>query len=490
MRRKTLTFAEVMVELTRRCNLSCEHCARGDAQPLDISEEIIDSFLDATNGIYKLHITGGEPFLNLAGMKYLIEGIKRRRIFLGGFSCVTNGTVQNEAVVEIIRDVSAYIKSCVRDDLTAQDVVSIGVSCDSFHNTDYNKSFEWYRSMLSDCASVTRVVNGELPRAVGRAESLPYAVPRTLPTAAKIEYLAPGHEPICRMKKRYWSFFPNQITILCSICVSAKGDMSGDNMDADYSFSEEDAAEHILTFPVEGADDIMAAIEKYNADKPYCIEREPDRTLHHDAQIKAHPDLKAAEKALKVFAISSGHIDLYDSLCEKSGKLTEKELCEYFGTSPFAPDNGVKKANRDLTEEEERKMLFSLWHEQYGDHDAEALKVERGIRFVAIEESKRYLREPFTWLKRFMPFEEVRKPVATALDALDQLTLDDIDGLAVDELKLIYQAISAGDEKRLDEIKQLIIKERISSFVKRVFDRKEFPFVYYLLRSKYKTVLS
>ena len=39
-------------EVTRRCNLSCEHCLRGDAQNLDMTKETVDKVLDhiETNG--------------------------------------------------------------------------------------------------------------------------------------------------------------------------------------------------------------------------------------------------------------------------------------------------------------------------------------------------------------------------------------------------------------------------------------------------------
>ena len=35
-----------VIEVTRRCNMQCRHCLRGDAQNVDISNEIIDRFFD------------------------------------------------------------------------------------------------------------------------------------------------------------------------------------------------------------------------------------------------------------------------------------------------------------------------------------------------------------------------------------------------------------------------------------------------------------
>lgn len=34
------------IEMTRRCNMNCDFCARGQAQNVDITHEIIDKTLD------------------------------------------------------------------------------------------------------------------------------------------------------------------------------------------------------------------------------------------------------------------------------------------------------------------------------------------------------------------------------------------------------------------------------------------------------------
>ena len=54
---------KVVIEVTRRCNMNCAHCLRGDAQNLDISIDVIDRFFDAfANGadISTITFTGGE----------------------------------------------------------------------------------------------------------------------------------------------------------------------------------------------------------------------------------------------------------------------------------------------------------------------------------------------------------------------------------------------------------------------------------------------
>ena len=57
----------VFIEVTRRCNMCCAHCLRGDAENIDIQEKYIDAFLDSFEKgacISSLTFTGGEISLN------------------------------------------------------------------------------------------------------------------------------------------------------------------------------------------------------------------------------------------------------------------------------------------------------------------------------------------------------------------------------------------------------------------------------------------
>lgn len=46
--KEKVAFSRFMFEVTRRCNFQCEHCMRGDAQNVDLSESAIDNLLDQT----------------------------------------------------------------------------------------------------------------------------------------------------------------------------------------------------------------------------------------------------------------------------------------------------------------------------------------------------------------------------------------------------------------------------------------------------------
>lgn len=81
----------LVIEVTRKCNMNCEHCLRGEAQNIDIDHVYIDKFLDNVKHIDFIAFSGGEPSLNLAAIEYTLMACKRRNIEVGSFYIVTNG---------------------------------------------------------------------------------------------------------------------------------------------------------------------------------------------------------------------------------------------------------------------------------------------------------------------------------------------------------------------------------------------------------------
>ena len=67
---KKIAIDNITVEITRKCQLQCAHCMKGDAQNVDMSRQIIDKLLESVCSIGTLLFTGGEPTMNLDGMKY------------------------------------------------------------------------------------------------------------------------------------------------------------------------------------------------------------------------------------------------------------------------------------------------------------------------------------------------------------------------------------------------------------------------------------
>ena len=93
----------VIIELTRKCNMACSHCLRGDAQNIDIKKEYITNLLENIKYISIVSFSGGEPSLNIGAIKYFIEEAKRLNVDVGNFYIATNGKkITDEFILTII----------------------------------------------------------------------------------------------------------------------------------------------------------------------------------------------------------------------------------------------------------------------------------------------------------------------------------------------------------------------------------------------------
>ena len=98
-------------ETTRRCNLRCGHCMRGEPQNIDMSTDIVDMILDSDEIKSFIHIlfSGGEPTLNPGIIIYTINKIISDRIDVDNIGMVTNGQIFNRDIVEAFNRFNEYV---------------------------------------------------------------------------------------------------------------------------------------------------------------------------------------------------------------------------------------------------------------------------------------------------------------------------------------------------------------------------------------------
>lgn len=128
------------IEVTRKCNMSCAHCMRGDAQNKDINLDWVDEVLRNTAFIGKIHFTGGEPTLNWKAIKETLKIAKKYNIPILYFDVVTNGKNISDEFVKTAIEWYNYCKNYnKRQDIPIQVLLTI----DDFHsfisNEDINK---------------------------------------------------------------------------------------------------------------------------------------------------------------------------------------------------------------------------------------------------------------------------------------------------------------------------------------------------------------
>lgn len=124
-----LYLSQLVLEVTRRCNMSCDHCLRGDAQAIDMSTDVIDRVLDAVigHGISTVTFTGGEPTLNVPAIQYFVDQVKARRIGVGSFYVVTNGKVESLSLLHALIELYAH---CDEPEMSG-----LVISSDDYHES-------------------------------------------------------------------------------------------------------------------------------------------------------------------------------------------------------------------------------------------------------------------------------------------------------------------------------------------------------------------
>ena len=95
---------KLYLEVTRMCNLECEHCLRGNRENSYMSDETIINALKNIKRIKKLLITGGEPLLALRQIRTIIQMIKDNNIKVDEIVLITNSTILNKDVLSALKE--------------------------------------------------------------------------------------------------------------------------------------------------------------------------------------------------------------------------------------------------------------------------------------------------------------------------------------------------------------------------------------------------
>jgi MoaA/NifB/PqqE/SkfB family radical SAM enzyme len=123
-----MNINELVIEITRRCNIKCRHCLRGTAQAVDISNETIDKLLKGVDYISTITFTGGEPSLAVDKIEYTLKALKARRIRIGSFFVITNGKIASLDMVHVLLDFYYYSDKWERKELCG-----LEISEDQYH---------------------------------------------------------------------------------------------------------------------------------------------------------------------------------------------------------------------------------------------------------------------------------------------------------------------------------------------------------------------
>jgi len=120
----------LIIETTRKCNMMCWHCLRGEPQNKNIPVKYIDHlFRNIWNGnISVLTITGGEPSMNVKSIRSIIYFAKIYRVIIENFYIATNGLKATKNFINAIRELYDYC-----DD---NEISQVHWSNDNYHHHD------------------------------------------------------------------------------------------------------------------------------------------------------------------------------------------------------------------------------------------------------------------------------------------------------------------------------------------------------------------
>lgn len=130
----------LIIEVTRRCNMHCQHCLRGDAQEFNMPEAYIDQLLKSVDQIDSVTFTGGEPSLNTDIIKYFFDHAKFANKFPKSFYVATNGHENQPELAHVLLE--AYM------DCDDPEGCGISLSIDDMHDkyqSDYVRGLAFYQ---------------------------------------------------------------------------------------------------------------------------------------------------------------------------------------------------------------------------------------------------------------------------------------------------------------------------------------------------------
>lgn len=101
--------------ITQKCNLSCEHCCRGDCSNKEISEDVLDEVFKRFVYIDNLGLGGGEIALVPHLVKKVTAVLKKYQTNVQHFNFSSNGTIVSDELIKALKELYDYVESCNKE---------------------------------------------------------------------------------------------------------------------------------------------------------------------------------------------------------------------------------------------------------------------------------------------------------------------------------------------------------------------------------------
>lgn len=123
-----LELDSLVIEVTRKCSLKCEHCLRGDAQFLSLPIEYADILFERVCSVSCITFTGGEPALVPGLLQQIRHSTEKHNVEIGNFYIATSTAVPESTF-------RTFVLECLEWHLFCNDneISQVNWSNDSFH---------------------------------------------------------------------------------------------------------------------------------------------------------------------------------------------------------------------------------------------------------------------------------------------------------------------------------------------------------------------
>lgn len=115
----------LVIELTRKCNMKCPHCLRGEPQNLNLNMKYVTSLFSRTKYISSLTLTGGEPSLVPQIIDKIIDCAHVYGVEISNFYIATNGKNIKPRFVRAVERLHNYCSD--------NDISGVDISNDMYH---------------------------------------------------------------------------------------------------------------------------------------------------------------------------------------------------------------------------------------------------------------------------------------------------------------------------------------------------------------------
>jgi len=112
---RNIVYSQISFDVTRKCNLNCDFCTKGEPQNMTITKAIVDkTFKELKDShVLILRLFGGEPFLSEDMIVYILKQAIKKLSFYN-LAIDTNGTIYSSKVADAIKRVCIHLSDNVK----------------------------------------------------------------------------------------------------------------------------------------------------------------------------------------------------------------------------------------------------------------------------------------------------------------------------------------------------------------------------------------